>query len=153
MMTTKLILTHDVTNLGTVGDVVEVKDGYARNYLLPRKLATPWTRGAQRQLDQMAEARRKRSIESLEQAQEARAWLTENVVTIIATAGANGRLFGAVTTATLADAVKAAGGPAIDRRKIQVVPPIKSTGRHSATVRLHADVVAPIEVNVVARRR
>ena len=151
-MTTKLILTHDVTNLGTVGDVVEVKDGYARNYLLPRKLATPWTKGAQRQLDQMAEARRKRSIESLEQAQEARAWLTENVVTVSATAGANGRLFGAVSTADLAEAVKDAGGPAIDRRKIEVVPPIKSTGRHSATVRLHADVVAPIEVNVVARR-
>ena len=152
-MTTKLILTHDVTNLGTVGDVVEVKDGYARNYLLPRKLATPWTKGAQRQLDQMAEARRKRSIESLEQAQEARAWLTENVVTVSATAGANGRLFGAVSTADLAEAVKDAGGPAIDRRKIEVVPPIKSTGRHSATVRLHTDVVAPIEVNVVARRR
>ncbi len=152
-MTTKLILTHDVTNLGAVGDVVEVKDGYARNYLLPRKLATPWTKGAQRQLDQMAEARRKRSIESLEQAQEARAWLTENVVTVSATAGANGRLFGAVSTADLAEAVKDAGGPAIDRRKIEVVPPIKSTGRHSATVRLHADVVAPIEVNVVARRR
>ncbi len=152
-MTTKLILTHDVTNLGAVGDVVEVKDGYARNYLLPRKLATPWTKGAQRQLDQMAEARRKRSIESLEQAQEARAWLTENVVTVSATAGANGRLFGAVSTADLAEAVKDAGGPAIDRRKIEVVPPIKSTGRHSATVRLHTDVVAPIEVNVVARRR
>ena len=152
-MTTKLILTHDVTNLGAVGDVVEVKDGYARNYLLPRKLATPWTKGAQRQLDQMAEARRKRSIQSLEQAQEARAWLTENVVTVVATAGANGRLFGAVSTADLAEAVKDAGGPAIDRRRIEVVPPIKSTGRHSATVRLHADVVAPIEVNVVARRR
>ena len=152
-MTTKLILTHDVTNLGTVGDVVEVKDGYARNYLLPRKLATPWTKGAQRQLDQMAEARRKRSIQSLEQAQEARAWLIENVVTVIATAGANGRLFGAITTAELVEAVKSAGGPALDRRKIEVVPPIKSTGRHSATVRLHADVVAPIEVNVVARRR
>ena len=151
-MTTKLILTHDVTNLGTVGDVVEVKDGYARNYLLPRKLATPWTKGAQRQLDQMAEARRKRSIQSLEQAQEARAWLTENVVTVSATAGANGRLFGAVSTADLAKAVKDSGGPAIDRRKIEVVPPIKSTGRHSATVRLHTDVVAPIEVNVVARR-
>ena len=151
-MTTKLILTHDVTNLGAVGDVVEVKDGYARNYLLPRKLATPWTKGAQRQLDQMTEARRKRSIESLEQAQEARAWLTENVVTVSATAGANGRLFGAVSTADQAEAGKDAGGPAIDRRKIEVVPPIKSTGRHSATVRLHADVVAPIEVNVVARR-
>ena len=103
-MTTKLILTHDVSHLGSAGEVVEVKDGYARNYLLPRKLATPWTKGAQRQIDQMTEARRKRSIESLEHAQTARAWLQENVVTVSATAGDNGRLFGAITTATLADA-------------------------------------------------
>lgn len=151
-MTTKLILTHDVAHLGSAGDVVEVKDGYARNYLVPRKLATPWTKGAQRQLDQMAEARRKRAIESLDQAQAARGWLKENVVTVAATAGANGRLFGAVTTADLAAAVKEAGGPVLDRRKIEVVPPIKSTGRHSASVRLHADVVAPLEVNVVAAR-
>ncbi|MDU0348018.1 50S ribosomal protein L9 [Actinomyces sp. MRS3W] len=151
-MTTKLILTHDVSNLGSAGEVIEVKDGYARNYLLPRKLATPWTKGAQRQIDQMAEARRKRAIDSLEQAQEARAWLADNVITVSAAAGENGRLFGAVTTAQLADAVKEAGGPAIDRRKIEVVPPIKSTGRHSATVRLHADVVAPLEVNVVVAR-
>ena len=102
--------------------------------------------------EELAEARRKRSIESLEHAQTARAWLQENVVTVSATAGDNGRLFGAITTATLADAVKAAGGPAVDRRKIQVVPPIKSTGRHSASVRLHADVVAPLEVNVVPAR-
>ena len=151
-MTTKLILTHDVAHLGEAGEVVEVKDGYARNYLMPRKLATPWTKGAQRQIDQMAEARRKRAIASLDQAQAARAWLTENVVTVTATAGANGRLFGAVTTAELAQAVKDADGPALDRRKIEVVPPIKSTGRHSASVRLHPDVVAPLEVNVVAAR-
>ncbi|MDO4900661.1 50S ribosomal protein L9 [Actinomyces sp.] len=151
-MTTKLILTHDVTNLGAAGDVVEVKDGYARNYLVPRKLATPWTKGAQRQIDQMAEARRKRAINSLEQAQEARAWLSSNVITVTAAAGDNGRLFGAVTTAQLADGVKEAGGPVIDRRKIEVIPPIKSTGRHSASVRLHADVVAPLEVNVVPAR-
>lgn len=151
-MTTKLILTQDVSNLGTVGDVVEVKDGYARNYLLPRKLATPWTKGAQRQIDQMAEARRRRSIESLEQAQEARVWLSENVLTVSASAGANGRLFGAVTTTALAEAVKAAGGPVVDRRRIEIVPPIKTTGRHSASVRLHTDVVASIEVNVVPAR-
>ena len=152
-MTTKLILTHDVTHLGTAGEVVTVKDGYARNYLLPRRLATPWTKGAQRQIDQMTEARRRRAIVSLEQAQEARDWLNENVVTVIATAGANGRLFGGVTTADLAVAVKEAGGPALDRRKIEVVPPIKSTGRHSASVRLHPDVVAPLEVDVVAAAR
>ncbi|WP_276778806.1 50S ribosomal protein L9 [Actinomyces gerencseriae] len=151
-MTTRIILTHDVAHLGEAGDVVEVKDGYARNYLVPRKLATPWTKGAQRQIDQMAEARRKRAIASLDQAQAARAWLVENVITVAAAAGANGRLFGAITTAELVEAVKSAGGPALDRRKIEVVPPIKSTGRHTASVRLHADVVAPLEVNVVADR-
>ena len=151
-MTTRIILTHDVAHLGEAGDVVEVKDGYARNYLVPRKLATPWTKGAQRQIDQMAEARRKRAIASLDQAQAARAWLVENVITVVAAAGANGRLFGAITTAELVEAVKSAGGPALDRRKIEVVPPIKSTGRHSASVRLHPDVVAPLEVNVVPAR-
>jgi len=151
-MTTRIILTHDVAHLGEAGDVVEVKDGYARNYLVPRKLATPWTKGAQRQIDQMAEARRKRAIASLDQAQAARAWLVENVITVVAAAGANGRLFGAITTAELVEAVKSAGGPALDRRKIEVVPPIKSTGRHTASVCLHADVVAPLEVNVVADR-
>ena len=88
-MTTKLILTHDVAHLGEAGEVVEVKDGYARNYLVPRKLATPWTKGAQRQIDQMAEARRKRAIASLDQAQTARAWLADNVITVTASAGAN----------------------------------------------------------------
>ncbi len=100
----------------------------------------------------MAEARRRRSIESLDQAQAARAWLTENIVTVAAPAGANGRLFGSVSTAKLAEAVKDADGPVVDHRKIQVVPPIRSTGRHSATVRLHPDVVAPIEVNVIVKR-
>ncbi|WP_127843060.1 50S ribosomal protein L9 [Actinomyces wuliandei] len=151
-MTTKLILTHDVANLGAAGEVVEVKDGYARNYLVPRKLATPWTKGAQRQIDQMNEARRRRAIHSLDQAHAARDWLNGNVVTVTARAGAGGRLFGAVTTATLAEAVKEAGGPALDRRKIDMTPPIKSTGRHSGSVRLHADVVARLEVNVVAAR-
>ncbi|WP_067779681.1 50S ribosomal protein L9 [Actinomyces vulturis] len=151
-MTSKLILTHDVTNLGHAGDVVEVKDGYARNYLIPRKLATPWSKGAQRQLDQMAEARRKQAISSLEDAQTAREWLASNVLTITAKAGDSGRLFGAITTAELVEAIKAAGGPTVDRRKIEVLRPMKSLGRHSASVRLHADVVAPLEVNVVAAR-
>ena len=148
-MTTKLILTHDVSHLGSAGEVVEVKDGYARNYLLPRKLATPWTKGAQRQIDQMAEARRRNAIESMEAAQTARAWLASNVVAV---AGANGRLFGAVSTSDLAEAVKAAGGPAIDRRKIQLTRPVKALGRHSASVRLHQDVTAPLEINVIVAR-
>ena len=119
---------------------------------MPRKLATPWTKGAQRQIDQMAEARRRNAIESMEAAQTARAWLASNVVTVAAVAGANGRLFGAVSTSDLAEAVKAAGGPAIDRRKILLTRPVKALGRHSASVRLHQDVTAPLEINVIVAR-
>ena len=147
-MTTKLILTHDVSHLGSAGEVVEVKDGYARNYLLPRKLATPWTKGAQRQIDQMAEARRKRSIESLEHAQTARAWLQENVVTVSATAGDNGRLFGAVTTGEIADAIKEAGAGSVDKRKIEITTPMRSLGEYSVLVRLHPEVQATVDVKV-----
>ena len=152
MATKKLILTQDVANLGHAGQVVEVKAGYARNYLIPRGYATAWTKGAQKQIDQMAAARRRHEIASIDDARAVRDTLQAALVEVSGKVGQSGRLFGAVSTADLAEAVKDAGGPAIDRRKIEVVPPIKSTGRHSATVRLHADVVAPIEVNVVARR-
>ena len=151
-MTTKLILTHDVSHLGSAGEVVEVKDGYARNYLLPRKLATPWTKGAQRQIDQMAEARRKRSIESLEHAQTARAWLQENVVTVSATAGDNGRLFGAVSAAQIADAVKEQLGQTIDRRRVIIASPIKAVGDYTVTVGLHTEVSANLKVRVSAAK-
>ena len=106
-MTTKLILTSEVSGLGTAGDIVEVKDGYARNYLLPRSLATPWTKGGQRQLDQIRSARSKRSIESLEEAQALRDLLQSKPVVVSERAGENGRLFGAVSTKDVAEGVKA----------------------------------------------
>src|SRR5699024_12040248 len=102
-MATKLILTHEVTGLGTAGDVVHVKDGYARNYLLPRKLATPWTKGAQKQIDQMTAARRKRAIATIEDAQVVRDALQAKPVVVPVRAGKNGRLFGGVTTKHIAD--------------------------------------------------
>ena len=148
----KLILTQEVAGLGTSGDVVEVKNGYARNYLIPQGFAVAWTRGGEKQVASIRAARDARAIHDHEEAVALKDALESNKVKLSVTAGKEGRLFGAVKTADVADAVKAAGGPAVDRRKIQVVPPIKSTGRHSASVRLHADVVAPLEVNVVPAR-
>ena len=106
----KIILTHEVEKLGSAGDVVEVKDGYARNFLLPRGYATRWTKGAQKQIDQMAEARRKRATEDIEAARELRDALEAEVLTVTKKAGDNGRLFGAVTTADVAAAAEALTG-------------------------------------------
>jgi len=146
----KVILTHEVSGLGTAGDVVDVKDGYARNYLLPRGLATAWTKGAQRQIDQIRAARRKREIATAEEAAAIRDSLEANPVTVTVRAGAGGRLFGAVTTADIAEAVEQAGGHKLDRRRIEVDQPIKTLGGHVVKVRLHDDVQARLEVEVVA---
>lgn len=151
-MASKLILTHEVTGLGEPGDVVEVKDGYARNFLLPRKLATPWTKGGQKQIDQITTARRKREISSVEDAQAAAQRLTAEYIKVQARAGEGGRLFGAVTTAEIADAVAQAGGPQVDKRKIIVGQPIKSLGEHKVTIKLHQKVSANVTVQVVAAK-
>ena len=107
----KIILTHEVTGLGAPGDVVEVKDGFARNYLVPRGLAHAWTRGAEKQITSIRKARKAREIETLEGAKAVRDSLQSKPVIVSAKAGASGRLFGAVTTAEIAEAVKATGGP------------------------------------------
>ncbi|SLM93574.1 50S ribosomal protein L9 [Brachybacterium nesterenkovii] len=151
-MTTKLILTSEVSGLGTAGDIVEVKDGYARNYLLPRSLATPWTKGGQRQLDQIRSARSKRSIESLEEAQALRDLLQSKPVVVSERAGENGRLFGAVSTKDVAEGVKAVFDKDIDRRAVEFAAPVRALGEHKATVRLHEDVVANLLIQVVAAK-
>jgi len=148
-MATKLILTHEVTGLGTAGEVVEVKDGYARNYLLPRGLATPWTKGAQRQIDQMTAARRKREIATIEDAHAVRDQLANLTAVVAVRSSDAGRLFGAVKTSDIAEAVVAAGGPQLDRRKIEVGNTIKSLGEHKVSVRLHENVSASFNVEVV----
>lgn len=151
-MTTKLILTNEVTGLGTAGDIVEVKDGYARNFLLPRGLATPWTKGGQRQLDSIRSARSKRAIESLEEAQSLRDLLQSKPVVVSERAGENGRLFGAVSTKDIAEGVKAVFDKDIDRRAVEFAAPVRALGEHKATVRLHEDVVANLLVQVVAAK-
>ena len=146
----KVILTHEVSDLGAAGDVVDVKDGYARNFLFRRGLATAWTKGGQKQVDAIAKGRAPRAVKSLEEAQSIKGNLESKSVTVPAHAGQGGRLFGAVSTADIAAAVKAAGGPELDKRTIEVPTPIKTTGTHAAMIRLHPEVRATIELEVVA---
>ena len=145
----KLILTHEVTGLGAAGDVVEVKDGYGRNYLLPRGLATPWTKGGQKQVDALTKGREVRAINDIEQAKSVKGRIEALPVKVTAKAGQSGRLFGAVSNGDIAEAVKAAGGPELDKRKIEVKQAVKSLGSYEATVRLHADVAAILKFEVV----
>jgi len=147
----KLILTQEVGGLGAPGDVVEVKDGYGRNFLVPRGMAIRWTRGAEKQVAQIRRGREVREIRDLGQAQDVAAQLGSLSVTLPARAGQGGRLFGSVTAADVVDAVKAAGGPSLDKRRIELpAAHIKTVGTHTVSVRLHPEVAAPITVEVTA---
>jgi large subunit ribosomal protein L9 len=146
----KLILTHEVTGLGEPGDVVEVKDGYARNYLVPRSLATPWSKGAESQVTAIRKARKAREIATLDEAKALADTLSAKTVIVKAKSGESGRLFGAVTTGDIAGAVAEAGGPSVDKRKIEIGQSIKTTGDYTVSIRLHPEVSAKIGVQVVA---
>jgi large subunit ribosomal protein L9 len=146
----KLILTQEVAGLGDAGDVVEVKDGYGRNYLLPRGFAIAWTRGGEKQVTQIKRARKVREVRDLSHASEIKQALEASTITLTARAGDAGRLFGSITAADVADAVNAAGGPVIDKRKVELTAPIKTVGEHQATVEIHPDVVATVTIDVVA---
>lgn len=146
----KLILTQEVTGLGTPGDVVEVKDGYGRNYLVPRGLAVIWTKGGEKQVASIRKARQARQIASLEEAQRIRDSLQAKPVRLQVKAGASGRLFGAVTPADVATAIAQAGGTQVDRRKVELTQPIKNLGDYTVHVRLHPDVQARVAVTVVS---
>lgn len=145
----KLILTQEVTGLGAPGDVVEVKDGYARNYLVPQGFAIKATKGAEKQVATIRKAREVRDIRDLSTAQDVAAKLGALKVTLTARAGEGGRLFGSVTTADVVDAVSAAGGPKLDRRRLEIGQPIKTVGSHQVTVALHPEVSATVTVEVV----
>ncbi|AHD22027.1 50S ribosomal protein L9 [Rhodococcus pyridinivorans] len=149
----KLILTADVDNLGAPGDTVEVKDGYGRNYLLPRGLAIVATRGAQKQVEGIRRAQEARAVRGLEHAQELKAAIEglEDVSLSVKTSSDSGKLFGSVTAADVAGALKAAGGPVVDKRIIELPKAhIKATGKHQIVVKLHPDVTAKFTLNVVA---
>jgi large subunit ribosomal protein L9 len=146
----KLILTQDVAGLGGPGDVVEVKDGYGRNYLLPRGYAVVWTRGGEKQVTQIKRAQKVREVRDLSHANEIKQAIEALTITLPAHAGETGKLFGSVTSADVADAVKAAGGPVLDKRKVVLTAPIKTVGKHTATVEVHPDVTAKLTLTVVA---
>jgi large subunit ribosomal protein L9 len=144
----KIILTQEVAGVGSAGDVAEVKDGYARNFLIPRGYAMRWTRGAESQIAALRRSREVRAIRDQDTAVEVRDRLQTTPVTVTARAGEGGRLFGAVTPADVAEAVTDATGVEIDRRRVEVSTPIKTVGVHTVRVRLHADVVAEVTLDV-----
>ncbi len=146
----KLILTREVAGLGLAGDIVDVADGYGRNFLVPRGAAIAWTKGAEKQIVQIKRARSAREIRDLGHAREVKNDLEKLSVSLEARAGKDGRLFGSVTTADIAAAVKTAGGPSLDKKSIQLPGHIKTTGSHVVTVDLHPDVVASVPVTVTA---
>jgi large subunit ribosomal protein L9 len=144
----KLILTREVDGLGLAGDIVDVADGYGRNFLVPRGAAIVWTKGAEKQIVQIRRARDAREVRDLSHAQEIKSGLESLSVQLEARAGKDGRLFGSITTTDVANAVKSAGGPLLDRKRIQLPGHIKTTGSHTVTVDLHPDVVATLPVTV-----
>ncbi|GHG59408.1 50S ribosomal protein L9 [Streptomyces griseocarneus] len=146
----KIILTHEVSGLGIAGDVVDVKDGYARNYLVPRGFAIRWTKGGEKDVAQIRRARKIREIATIEQANEVKGQLEGVKVRLGVRAGEAGRLFGSVTQADVASAIKASGGPEVDKRRVELGSPIKTLGAHQVSVRLHADVVAKLGIEVIA---
>ncbi len=147
----KLILTTDVPGLGAPGEIVEVRDGYGRNFLLPQGKAILATKGAEKQVATIKRARSAREIRGVEHASEVRDTLEKLPVTITArTTGDGTKLFGSVTAIDIATAVKAAGGPVLDKRAISLDGHIRSVGSHPVTVTLHPGVTAKLTVQVVA---
>ncbi len=145
----KLILNQEVAGLGAPGDVVEVKDGYGRNYLVPRGFAQLWTKGADKQIATIRRAREVREVRDTAQATEIKTQLASLTVKLPARSGEGGRLFGSITSADVVDAVSKAGGPKLDRRLVQLPAPIKSLGQHTVTVKVHPEVEATVTLDVV----
>jgi len=148
----KIILTQEVSNLGTPGDIVEVKAGFGRNYLLPQGFAMAWSKGAEKQISSIKRARSAREIRDLGHANEVKTQLEGLKVTLKARAGDGGRLFGSITSAEVASAIKSAGGPDVDRRRLEMPGHIKSVGNYRVQLKLHPDVTAKFDVAVVAAK-
>ena len=145
----KLILTQEVSGLGAAGDIVEVKDGYGRNFLVPRGFAIRWTRGGEKQIEGIKRSRDAREIRGADHAQDVRTELEALAVELPVRAGDTGKLFGAVTATDVIGAIKKAGGPSIDKRAVQISKPIKTLGAHTVGVKLHDAVTAHVQLTVV----
>ncbi|MEU5851754.1 50S ribosomal protein L9 [Saccharopolyspora shandongensis] len=149
----KIILTADVTGLGESGDIVEVKDGYARNYLLPRSLAIVATKGAQKQIETIRRVQENRRVRNLEHAHELKQQLKDlGTVALTAKVSSQGKLFGSITSGDIVTAVRKAGGPNLDKRSVELRGHIKSLGKHVVDVQLHPDVTANVSVQVAGEQ-
>jgi large subunit ribosomal protein L9 len=148
----KLILTNEVAGLGSAGDVVEVKNGYARNYLIPEGFAVPWSNGGQKQVDQIRDARVSKALASKEEAEALKAQLEKEPVRIAVRAGTGGRLFGSVTRSDIVAALEAAGIKGVDKRAIEIPTAIKSVGTSSIIAGIHDGVSATVVLQVVAEK-
>jgi len=147
----KLILTAAVNKVGIAGDIVDVKPGYGRNFLLPQGYAIAWSKGAEKQILGIQRARDAREIRSIEHAQQVRVQLEALGVSLSARTGAeDGKLYGSITPADVVAAVKKAGGPALDKRSVVIAKPIKTLGNHTVGIKLNDAVTAHITVDVVS---
>jgi large subunit ribosomal protein L9 len=146
----RVVLRDDVENVGRKGDLIEVADGFARNYLVPRGLAMKATKGVVQQADAMRRNREARETRDREAAQALADQLTGRRIEVRARAGEGGRLFGSVTTADIVDAVRAETGVELDRRNAHLAEPLKELGAVEVRVKLHADVEVTLSVDVVA---
>jgi large subunit ribosomal protein L9 len=144
----KLILTQSVTGLGEPGDIVNVKDGYARNFLMAKNKGIKWTEGGQKQVDQIKRAREARAVRGLEHARELQSALTAKVFPVEAKVGEANRLFGSINAADIVKAIEVAGGPKIDRRILQIEHPIKLAGKHKIVAKLHPEVSATVQIKI-----
>ncbi|WP_370324908.1 50S ribosomal protein L9 [Euzebya sp.] len=146
----KVILKGYVDNLGDAGDIVEVANGYANNFLIPQNLAMRATKGAVADSEALMRSRQKREAVEIAQAEEQAKGLSGRVLVIQATAGEDGTLYGSVGKRDVADALASATGVTVDSKKIDLDRPIKAVGQHEVGVRLHREVVATVTVDVVA---
>lgn len=145
----KIILTQEVEGLGAAGDVVEVKSGYGRNFLLPQGYAIRWTRGAQAEADAIKASVKAKAVRDAAHAAEIKTKLEGSAVDVKVKAGQGGRLFGAVTVADIASALGEATGETIDKRTVVLGSPIKTLGNHAVSVKLHDEVSAAVALNVI----
>jgi large subunit ribosomal protein L9 len=146
----KVLLRSDISGVGKKGDIVDVAKGFARNFLFPTGSALVASGGVEAQAASMRKSRALRDAQDKESAQTVAGVLSAGTVTITARAGAEGRLFGSVTTTDIAEAVQSQTGAVLDRRKIQLAEPLKAVGTHVVPIRLHTDVEAELTVEVVA---
>jgi large subunit ribosomal protein L9 len=146
----KVVLLQDVKGLGKKDSVVEVNDGYARNYLIPRKLAVPATEGLEKHLKEKKEAEQKKKEKELKAAKDLASKLEKSQIIIKAKAGENGKLFGSITNKEIAEEIKKQLGFDIDKKKIELDDPIKLIGSYDVVIRLYQGVVAKLKVHVTA---